>query len=169
MRYAIIENGIVTNIVVADAETAAVNGWVEAGPAQIGWVLDGGALSPPPPPTLEEVKAARKTDATAERYARETGGITISGASVDTSREAQGLITGAALAATLDPAYTVTWKCAGGVFRTFDAAALLGLAQAVRSHVQACFDREAALHAAIDAATTVEDVAAVDITAGWPE
>lgn len=34
-RYAIIENGIVSNVVIADAETASANGWVEcpnAGP-----------------------------------------------------------------------------------------------------------------------------------------
>lgn len=47
MNYAIIENGTVANIAVAN-EPLAEN-WVEAGSAQIGWAYDGEAFTPPPP------------------------------------------------------------------------------------------------------------------------
>jgi hypothetical protein len=46
-----------------------------------------------------------------------------------------------------------------------DAATILAVAQAVRTHVQACFDREATLSAQVEAATTVEEVQAVEYDA----
>ena len=49
MNYAIVENGIVVNIVVADAEFAASQGWVEIqNNAQIGWIYEDGQFSQPP-------------------------------------------------------------------------------------------------------------------------
>lgn len=59
MKYAIIENGNVVNIAVAESPLA--ENWVEAGRAKIGDVWDGTSFSPSPagPPTVEEVKAER--------------------------------------------------------------------------------------------------------------
>jgi hypothetical protein len=49
MRYAIIENGAVANVAVAESPLA--QNWVEA-PAQVGpgWLYDWSEFSPPPPP-----------------------------------------------------------------------------------------------------------------------
>lgn len=116
---------------------------------------------------LNAAKAAKRAALAATRYTHEIGGTTVAGASLLTDRESQGLLTGAALAATLDPNYTVTWKAANG-WVTLDAPTLIAMAQAVRAHVQACFDREKTLDDAIAAAATVADVEAVDITTGWP-
>ncbi|ALZ84522.1 hypothetical protein APT59_10025 [Pseudomonas oryzihabitans] len=104
-----------------------------------------------------------KADISARRYAEETRGITVSGVSVATDRESQGLITGAALAATVDPAYVCRWKTPDG-FVELDAAALLGMAGAIRAHVQACFDREADLLSAVKDGTYTDDM----LGAGWP-
>ena len=68
MKYAIIEAGIVTNVVIADAEYAELQGWVAAGDlVEIGWsYVDGEfvdlrpelALAPAPAsPTKEELLA----------------------------------------------------------------------------------------------------------------
>jgi len=65
MRYAIIENGIVTNVVVADAETANANGWIECPVAGPGWTYANGIFTEPvvieppvpTPPTKEELMA----------------------------------------------------------------------------------------------------------------
>lgn len=50
-RYALIENGLVTNVILADAEFAAAVGAIPcsdaAGP---GWLYDGTTFSEPPPP-----------------------------------------------------------------------------------------------------------------------
>ncbi len=88
-------------------------------------------------------------------------GITVNGLAVATDDLSQSRIMGAALSAMLDPDYSVQWKTAAG-FVTLDAATVLALAGAIRAHVQACFDREAVLLAALAAGT------ADDPEAGWP-
>tara|TARA_R110000868_G_scaffold409020_1_gene693684 strand:+ start:70 stop:315 length:246 start_codon:yes stop_codon:yes gene_type:complete len=65
-RYAVIENGLVANVVVADAEFAAQNGWIACPDAGPGWKYDGVAFTEPDPipeptpapaPTKEQLMA----------------------------------------------------------------------------------------------------------------
>lgn len=64
-RYAIVENGVVTNVVVADAEIAASHGWIECEQGGPGWTYANGVFTEPPPvvrpvvpkPTKEELLA----------------------------------------------------------------------------------------------------------------
>ena len=49
MKYAVIENGVVTNIAEADEAFAAEQGWVQSDTAQIGWTYDGETFTPPAP------------------------------------------------------------------------------------------------------------------------
>ena len=109
---------------------------------------------------LAGAKSAKKAEIAANRYAAEIAGVTVGGVVVRTDRESQALITGAALKATQDGTYSCTWKAESG-FVTLDAATIIAVADAVRTHVQGCFDAEAAKCAMIDAAQTVEDVEAV--------
>jgi hypothetical protein len=99
----------------------------------------------------------------ARRYESETSGITQNGMFIDTGRDSQALITGAALSAMLDPAYVCNWKTSEG-FVQLDAQTLIGIAQAIRAHVQACFDREAVLLTALENGSFVEDM----LNGGWP-
>lgn len=115
----------------------------------------------PPAPTLAEVKAAKKAELAAARYAAEIGGIEFAGAHIKTDRESQALITGAALSATQDPGYSVVWKAEGG-FVTLSAEQIIAAAQAVRAHVERCFSREAELVAAVDAAKSAKVVRAIE-------
>jgi hypothetical protein len=116
---------------------------------------------------IAEMRAAKLAELSARRYAKEIDGVVVGGLSVSTDRESQALITGAALAATLDPAYTVDWKTPAG-FVTLSAAQLLGVAQAVRAHVQACFSAERGHAEAIAALDTAAAVAGYSIEVGWP-
>ena len=111
-------------------------------------------------PTLQEVKVAKLAEITAARYAAEISGVNIEGAKVRTDRESQAMITGAALQAVDNPTYTCRWKTENE-FLQLDAEHIKAVAKAVRAHVQACFDREADLVAQVDAAQTVNEVAAV--------
>lgn len=97
------------------------------------------------------------------RYQAETGGITVNGMPLDTGRDSQALVTGAALAAVIDPNYTCQWKTAGG-FIDMSAQQIIALASAMRAHVQACFDREAALLDALAAGTYTDE----QLDQGWP-
>jgi len=92
-----------------------------------------------------------------------SAGTTISGVSVATDDLSQQRITGAALAATVDNTTTVKWKLPDDTFVTLDATQIIGIAQGVRAHVQACFDREAELLAALEAGE------AYDVDTGWPQ
>lgn len=99
-----------------------------------------------------------------ERYKREGVGITIDGSVIDTTRDGQALIAGAAVSAILDPAYRCNWKTSAG-FVELNAPQLVTIATAVREHVQACFDRELALLRAIEAGSYSNDM----LTEGWPD
>lgn len=117
--------------------------------------------------TAESKAAAARAEAlvliAATRYKKETAGIVVQGISIDTGRDSQALITGAALAAMLDTAYTCRWKTPSG-FVELNASQLIAVATAIRSHVQACFDREAELLEAVEGDTYKEDM----LAQGWP-
>lgn len=114
-----------------------------------------------------ETRAASRDGAAREaiRQRRDVAiasGLFFAGFAVGTDDQSQARIMGAALSAMLDPAYSVGWKTAGGAFVTLTAPQVIALAQAMRAHVQACFDREAALLADLAAGQPY----AVDD--GWP-
>ena len=99
----------------------------------------------------------------ARRYQVETGGTTVEGVQVNTERDSQALLTGAAFAATLDPAYHIKWKAATG-FVDLTGEQVIGLASQVRAFVQACFNREAELLGFVaDGSITAEM-----LEEGWP-
>jgi hypothetical protein len=66
MKFAIIEAGVVSNVVVADAPLES--NWVETDQAGPGWLYQNGEFLPPPPvvPTKAEQEAKRHTAYTAE-------------------------------------------------------------------------------------------------------
>lgn len=66
MRFAIIENGVVSNVVVADAPLES--NWVETDQAGPGWLYQDGQFLPPPPvvPTKAEQEAKRHAAYTEE-------------------------------------------------------------------------------------------------------
>lgn len=99
----------------------------------------------------------------ARRYSAETAGITVSGMFIDTGRDSQALITGAALSAFIDPSYVCNWKTPDG-FVQIDAPTLISVSKAVRQHVQSCFDREGELLAALEAGAYSAEM----LEEGWP-
>jgi len=140
-------------------------------------VIDPGYGDPPSEGAVAAAEAAIEADpaalaahAAAVRFAVETGGITVSGATVDTSRESQAMITGAHSYVLATPAAVIFYKSAGG-FVTLDAATMVAVATAVGQHVQACFAREAEVVVAIAAETVTSraaiDAAFADVAAPW--
>jgi hypothetical protein len=109
--------------------------------------------------------ATLRAYAAAKRFAVETGGISVGGASIATDRASVPMISGALLYVMQNPAASVRWKSAGG-FVDLSRDQIVAMSNAVGAHVQACFEREGELVAAIDAGT-VTDFAAID-AAAWP-
>lgn len=115
------------------------------------------------PPTKTQLKA----HAQACRRAKEIGGVTITGIPVYTDPESQAKLHAARTAAKEDANYTVKWKGAGGAFFALNATQIVAIADAVRAHVQVCFDAEEAVAMKIDADvyTTYEHI---DGASEWP-
>lgn len=97
------------------------------------------------------------------RYEREVSGITAGGFSVDTSDRSKTLITGSAFNASIDPNYTLSWKSPTG-FVELSGPQVIAIAKAVSAHVQACFDREEALLAALADGSFTPGM----LLEGWP-
>lgn len=125
-------------------------------------------IEPPPLPAPLTAAGLREA-ATACRWECETGGLLLPGGMhIDTGRNDQNAITRIIANAEEAGIEAVNFKAASG-WVTVSLAQVREIACAVARHVQACYDRERALHEAIDAAG--EDPAAlalIDVTAGWP-
>jgi len=96
---------------------------------------------------LEAARERKRSEIAAARFEAETAGID----GIKTDRESQALITGAALKAMQDSTYSCRWKTESG-FVELTAPQILAIADAVRAHVQACFDHEAELLPLVEAA-----------------
>jgi hypothetical protein len=124
--------------------------------------------TPAPANTLADLKEAALRALADRRWRAETGRISVNGLPVATDDKSQAKVVGACLAATLDASYSVQWKLADRGFVTLDRDQIIAIAQAVRTHVQTCFDREAALAEEIDAAPNEQALATINIEGGWP-
>lgn len=99
----------------------------------------------------------------ARRYQAEIGGIELQGLPIATDDRSKTLINGSALKALRNSAYTLRWKTEEG-FIDLPAEQVLVMADAVADHVQACFDREAQLQAAVADGSINAEM----LEQGWP-
>jgi hypothetical protein len=111
----------------------------------------------------EAIAADWKQRIADRRYEAETSGTIIEDMPIDTGRDSQGLITGAAVQAIIDPSYSLHWKTSAG-FVDLTAQQVLGVASLVRAFVQACFNRESDLLDAVAAGTITAEM----LEEGWP-
>lgn len=169
-RIALIRGGMVANVIEAELAFAqTLPGYdhvMEAGGAGPGWLLVDGVLVHPTQAVSEDLAEAKRRlreRATALRWEHETGGITVSGVRVLTGIEDQNRIATALIGA---PA-TLDFKAESG-WVTLTLADLQGIADAITTHVQACFSAERTHHEAIDALPSLDAVGSYDVEAGWP-
>jgi hypothetical protein len=109
-------------------------------------------------------------EVTALRRVKQAMPTMFMGMAVPTDDVTVGRITAAAYLMSANPQSPQTrrWKIANGVWVDLDKTALVGMGTAIASHIQDCFEREEALHTVLASAETVDDLAAIDIEAGWP-
>lgn len=117
--------------------------------------------------SLEAAQDRLINDSAAVRYTHEVGGMIVNGTSLHTDRELRSNYVYNRLRATEDPNHTVNWKI-GNQMVPLDAQTLIGLADAVADHVQRCYDNEGVILSSISAASTLDELRAIDITAGYP-
>ena len=119
------------------------------------------------PRTLADVRQAQ-IDALADyRWRKETGGVALpDGGAIDTTREAQAQVSSAFNALSSGMIETVEWKSRLG-WVTVTLAEFGLIAGMVAKHVQACFSAERTVTLDIEAAETVDDLAALDISGAF--
>lgn len=175
--------GLYRHITAAGAAPLGYTEWVES-------VDEHGALYTREPAGTEEERlavllATEKESAqerrAAQRLSAQTGGFTFAGATFASDREESiPLLTNAALsaqmalaqgpeaAAAFGAALGDGWRDTTGTGRITTAEGILALHAAFVSHGAACDRHSQSLKAAIDAAQSVEELDAIDLTAGWP-
>lgn len=114
---------------------------------------------------LSLAKGDARRSITRARDSAEFGFFTWDGSRFDANERSQARIQGALQLATLalatGGAFTVDWTLADNTVRTLSAQDFVGVGQALAAHVEAAHVKARALKAQIDAATSLEEVAAV--------
>jgi len=93
------------------------------------------------------------------RYEVENGGIDVNGTNVLTDQATRSNLIATRILAKEDSNYTAKWKTPDG-FVELNAAQIIGIADAVRDHVQNCFDAEATVLENLSTYTTESQIAA---------
>lgn len=117
---------------------------------------------------LDQAKAKMLAKLADVRWQHEVGGTTMGGMHIQTDRETRANYVAAAMAASTDPTFAVTWKLINGTFVNLDGAQIQAAMGAVLAHVRDCYANEQAIALQVEAAADLDALRAIDLTSGWP-
>jgi hypothetical protein len=141
--------------------------WTENG-FDLRWVDD----PPAPTPTLAEAQSTKRSEVNTLRDAKEVGGFMYQGKLFQSDeRSAQRIVNAAMTASSMIMAsqpFSVTWLSDDDTEFVLDGAGMLALQGAFTQFAGSLHTYGRSLKDQINAATTVAEVAAIDITTGWP-
>jgi hypothetical protein len=141
-------------------EKGRLNG-VETEITEYGPLPDGWATSPPPP-TLEEAKAAKLKEINAAKWAAVEGGeVEYENLHFHTDSASQGLLASAVTMHQAIGTLPQVWKAKDGYLPITSVTQLTDIGALVAAFVEAQFEKEFQLAANVNAAETVEDVEAI--------
>lgn len=120
------------------------------------------------PVALEEARAAKLASLAQTLTEAQAAGTTFGGDRFATDNDSQLKFMGILLGAMLDPAYEIEFKTLDKTYVRFGHDEVIALCMTVKAHVTACFQNDRRLTEAIKAAGTVEELDAIDVSAGWP-
>jgi hypothetical protein len=123
--------------------------------------------------TVVEHKDALRKEAAARRTKHARKPVSYDGNSYDADPTAQQKLTSKltyaqAAGKDTDSTWSVGWKTADNSFVQLSYDDLAAVVEAVNAQVQAAYNNEAQLLSEIEAATTIDDLDAIDLTTGWP-
>jgi hypothetical protein len=104
-----------------------------------------------------------------KRYDVEVGGVRVDNYIYDTNRESQTKYVAVAfdISQSNTETWSTTWKTKDGLFVTHTASEMLVIVNAVRNHVQSCFNKEAEYCNVVDTSDE-ETLENIDFSLGWP-
>lgn len=120
-----------------------------------------GLIGQAKPDTLDSVKAFKRQEITAMRFALEVGGARFKGIPVHTDRQSKSALVLACLSIKEGLIQCVDWKTADGSFIVLNAGNVSELVSFFVSHAQMAFAMEKAFYERIDAATTIDEVKSI--------
>lgn len=125
------------------------------------------------PRSIETVKDSKWTQAKAVRDAHIDAGVTVPGIGTFDSDPASrnnitGAVTMALIAQGAGAPFTIGWKLADNSVSTLDAAEMIGVGVAMGQYVAACHANAQVIGLAIQGASDIETIDAIDLGAGWP-
>ena len=121
-------------------------------------------INTPAPTLLESVRQSRLQQMRDKRNAVEFGTFEWDGATFDASPSTVVRLIGSVMMSSWVQGFTVNWTLADDTERSMTAADLVSLAQALGAHTLATHEKYKTAKAALQAATTIEEVQAVT----WP-
>jgi hypothetical protein len=122
----------------------------------------------PPDPTLAEIKEKARRVLSDLRHRKVREGVTYKGYSFWGDPMSAYAIGTALMAIEDEGNVLVRWKAKRGEFAELERVDLKVLLKLIHKRTQMCFDTERAITQAIRAASTVEEIEAIDFSAGWP-
>lgn len=137
-----------------------------------GALFDGGTVIDPLAGDLQHAKVRAWAQVKAARDRAADGGCDTALGRVDTTDRSRILIAGAVQMAQIAKAaaepYSVDWVMANNQPVHHDADEMIALGMTVGQHIADCWEHAQQLRAAIEAAGSVEAIAAIDTSTGWP-
>lgn len=122
--------------------------------------------------TVEEVATVIADRVRTQREAHINGGAMTPAGLADSNEVSRSNIAGAALAAVIakgaGSSFSVTWTMADNSAVILNADQMIAMGLAVVQHVDGCHAHARNLKAQIESATTVGELLAIDVSAGWP-
>lgn len=122
---------------------------------------------------LEEKKQSMISEIKSKRDFMEVAGFSYLGKVIDSNERSCQRITTAAQAAqvaiSLGQAFDVEWTCADNSSLLLDGPAMLGMPVALAQYGEALHTHARTLKAQVIAAANLDELAAIDINAGWPQ
>jgi hypothetical protein len=122
-----------------------------------------------PAKQLDIARGTKRMELNNARSSAEYAHFVFDGSSFDADADSQRRIAGAVqlagISATVGQPYSVNWTLADNTVRTLSGAEMIGVGIALGQHVQAAHETAQTLKAQLDAATTLEEVAAIT----WPQ
>ncbi len=117
---------------------------------------------------LEGLRSYLLQEVKQKREAVETRGVDYNGHTFASDRQSRQSVIETLEYALDQDSFSATWKTSDGFMTGVAAADLKAVRDKIAQLRQAAFDNEATLATEINAAATIQELKAVDITSGWP-